>query len=101
MNTQEAKETTMKKPPSGLQTTVSQLLAGMDANNDALAARGATPEFVKSGQTLLDKLASLESERDKLMDTLRAQQEAAKAAIKAKKAAIAVRRKNGLISAYR
>ncbi len=82
----------MKKSPSGLETSVRQILAGIGEGNEALVPRGATPEFIKSGQALLVKLESLQSEQDKIIDTLKTQQDTARAAIKAKKAAIAVTR---------
>ncbi|RPI95455.1 MAG: hypothetical protein EHM40_03145 [Chloroflexi bacterium] len=82
----------MTKSTFGLGTSVRQMLAGMGENNGALVPRGATPEFINGGQTLLDKLESLQSERDKIIDTLKTQRDTARAAIKAKKAAIAVTR---------
>jgi len=67
----------MAKSFPDLLASVRQMLVGLEANADAVAARGATPAFTKNGQSLLDSVNALEAEQETL-----------KAALKSKTAAL-------------
>jgi hypothetical protein len=82
----------MAKSASKLVESVHKMLTGLESNSDNVVKRGATPEFIKSGKSLLDRLETLQTEQDTLMATLKTQQDTARAAIKAKKAALAITR---------
>ena len=67
----------MAKSFPDLLASVRQMLVGLEANADAVAVRGATPTFTKNGQALLESI-----------NTLEAEQETLKAALKTKTAAL-------------
>jgi hypothetical protein len=69
----------MAKAFPDLLASVRQMLVGLAANADEVAARGATPAFTQNGQTLLDSV-----------DALEAEQETLKAALKSKTAALEI-----------
>jgi hypothetical protein len=55
-------EKTMAKSIPDLLASVRQMLVGLEANADVVAARGATPAFTQNGQSLLDSVNTLEAE---------------------------------------
>jgi len=67
----------MAKSFPDLLASVRQMLVGLEANADTVAARGATPAFTKNGQALLESINALEAEQETL-----------KAALKTKTAAL-------------
>jgi hypothetical protein len=67
----------MAKSLPDLLASARQMLVGLEANADAVAARGATSSFTQNGQALLDGVNALEAEQETL-----------KAALKAKTAAL-------------
>jgi len=69
----------MAKTKAKLTDSVRQMLVGLEANATDVVKRGATPEFTKSGKTLLASLEAMETERDTM-----------KAALKTKNAALAI-----------
>jgi hypothetical protein len=71
------KEKIMAKSFPDLLASVRQMLVGLEANAEAVSARGATQDFTKNGQSLLDSV-----------NTLEAEQETLKAALKSKTAAL-------------
>lgn len=67
----------MAKSQPDLLASVRQMLVGLEANADTVATRGATSLFTQNGQALLDSI-----------NTLEAEQETLKAALKSKTAAL-------------
>jgi hypothetical protein len=55
-------EKTRAKSIPDLLASVRQMLVGLEANADVVAARGATLAFTQNGQSLLDSVNTLEAE---------------------------------------
>ena len=68
------------------------MLTGLEGDSAAVAERGVTPEFIKDGKGLLERLEALQAEQHTIKAALQTRQDTAKAALKAKKAAWAVTR---------
>lgn len=73
----------MAKQLTSLAASTRQMLVGLDGNTDGVVKRGVTPEFIKNGKSLLERLESLQAEQESMKATLKTQQETAKAALKA------------------
>jgi hypothetical protein len=61
----------MSKSFPELLASVRQMLVGLEANAENVAARGATPAFTQNGQSLLDSVNTLEAEQETLKATLK------------------------------
>ena len=82
----------MARSVSGIVQSVHNMLTGLEGDSETVADRGVTPEFIKNGKSLLERLEALESEQKTIKATLKTQQDAARAALKTKKAALAITR---------
>jgi hypothetical protein len=58
-----------------------QMLTGLEANASEVSKRGATPEFAKSGKTLLASVEAMEAERDTMKAALKTKNAALKIAV--------------------